>query len=59
MATELSLRLGRELGSQAGAGAGGEAGGEAAYEAGKAEALKQNVFTMSEAQVEQFHQHIR
>ena len=59
MATELSLRLGRELGSEAGAVAGAQAGGEAGYEAGKAEALKQNVFNMSEAEVEQFHHHIR
>ena len=59
MATELALGLGRELGSLAGAGAGGQAGGEAAEEAGKAEAMKQNVFDMSEAQVEQLHQHMR
>ena len=59
VATELSLRLGRELGSLAGTEAGGQAGGEAAYEAGKAEVLKQDVFNMTEAQVEQFHQHIR
>ena len=59
MATELSLRLGRELGSLAGSEAGGQAGGEAAYEAGKVEDVKQDLFNMTEAEVEQFHQHIR
>ena len=59
MATELSLSLGRELGSLAGASAGAQAGGEAASQAGKAEAAKQNVFNMTEAQVEQLHQHMR
>ena len=59
MATELALGLGRELGSLAGASAGAQAGGEAASQAGKAEAAKQNVFNMTEAQVEQLHQHMR
>jgi len=58
-ATELAMRLGKEMGSDVGFTAGKKAGGEVAYAAGSQEALKHNIFEMTDEEVAKLQQKMK